>query len=347
MPDLSSHLVRMFAIFDRWQQRLSERWREGANRRTIVILLVLGAFSTYAYTAFIQPPDGFPLEKLVTIPSGSSLHDAAEALQEAQVVRSARLLSVIIILSGHQHDVHAGDYLFKEPRSVFTIARAVVFGQYGLEPIRIRIPEGATTKEMARIYDLRLERFNDQNFLAQAQLQEGYLFPDTYFFLPNATEDVVIRSMRQNFDEKVAPLAPLFASSTRSREDIIIMASILEREGNGKNDDRRHIASVLWNRIDRHMPLQVDAVFLYTIGKGTFQLTRKDLKSDSPYNTYVHVGLPPTPIGSPSLDSIVAALTPIESKDLFYLADRHGNTYFSKTYTEHARKKRLYVDTVR
>jgi UPF0755 protein len=211
--------------------------------------------------------------------------------------------------------------------------------------VRITIPEGATTDRMAKIYGDRLERFDPDAFLAQTKpAMEGYLFPDTYFFLPNATENLVIRTMRQNFDDKIAALAPLFASSTRSKEDIIIMASILEKEGNGRNDDRFHIAGILWNRIDKGMPLQVDAVFLYTIGRSTFSLTKEDLASDSPYNTYKVKGLPPTPIGSPSLASIEAALTPIPSKNLFYLADRAGHTYYSRTYTEHKRKKALYID---
>jgi UPF0755 protein len=95
------------------------------------------------------------------------------------------------------------------------------------------------------------------------------------------------------------------------------------------------------------MRLQVDSVFLYTIGRSTFHLTKADLASDSPYNTYRNKGLPPTPIDSPSLNSIIAALTPIPSKNLFYLADQHGVTYYSATYAEHARKKAMYIDSVR
>lgn len=345
--DPSHPLARLFSTLDRWQQELTNGWREGANRRTIVILVALGWLASYGYLAFLQPPAAFPAGELVTVSAGAPLEAVAAALEEARVVRSARALRALVTLTGHEHDVHAGDYIFKEPRSLFAIARAIIAGQYGLEPMRIRIPEGATTKDMAITYSLRLPRFNAKNFLAQAQVQEGYLFPDTYFFLPNATEDVIIRTMRQNFNDHIAPLAPQIASSSRSLDEIIIMASILEREGNGRDDDRRRIAGVLWNRIDRGMALQVDAAFLYTLGKGTFQLTLADLRSDSPYNTYRRKGLPPTAIGSPSLDSIEAALDPIPSKNLFYLADSQGNTYFSKTYTEHSQKKARYIDSVR
>lgn len=348
MPSPLLLLQRFFNLSDKAQNFLRAHWNKGANGRTVIILVAVGLASTLVYQSYIRPPDDFPLEHLVTIPEGASLQEAARSLEEQRVVNSAPAFRVLLTLLGHQHDVKAGDYMFKEPRNIFSVARIFVIGQFGLEPLRITIPEGATTERMAKIYSGRLERFDADAFLAQTKpAMEGYLFPDTYFFLPNATEDLVIRTMRQNFDDKTAALAPLFASSTRSKEDIIIMASILEREGNGRNDDRSHISGILWNRIDKGMPLQVDAVFLYTIGRSTFSLTKEDLTSDSPYNTYKVKGLPPTPIGSPSLQSIEAALKPIPSKNLFYLADRAGNTYYSRTYAEHARKKAIYIDPYR
>ena len=200
------------------------------------------------------------------------------------------------------------------------------------------------TKEMAALLDRQFERFDAKNFLAEAQPQEGYLFPDTYFFMPNATERTIIQAMRQNFDQHLSEIELRLASSTHSLKDIVIMASLIEREARDPKD-RRIIAGVLWNRLARKMPLQVDVTFLYTIGKDTFQLTTVDLISDSPYNTYKNKGLPPTPIGSPSLDSLLAAAEPTKNNYLFYLADHNGVTYFSRTYEEHLRKKRLYLGT--
>ena len=120
------------------------------------------------------------------------------------------------------------------------------------------------------------------------------------------------------------------------------MASILEREAHDL-EDRRMIADVLWRRLELGMPLQVDATFLYTLGKTTFDLTDADLEGDDPYNTYVNKGLPPGPIGSPSLESILAAVTPIKSDYLYYLADKNNVTYYSETYEEHLQKKRKYL----
>ncbi len=332
-------------IFDKGQDRvrhLTERWDLNANRRTIIILLLAGVLATYLYTAVIQPPDSFPLNELVEVSKGQSLGEVAQTLKEDNVVRSAFALRAIIKLMGDERGVRAGDYIFTEPRDIFSVAHTLAIGAYGLEPTRVRIHEGATTKEMAKLFDGRFERFDADNFLAQTKPQEGYLFPDTYFFLPNITEDTVIQAMRQNFDTKIAELAPQIASSTHPLSDIVIMASIIEREAHN-SVDRRRISGVLWNRLKIGMLLQVDVTFLYTIGKGTYQITMKDLMTDSPYNTYKNKGLPPTAIGSPSLDSLRAAVDPIESNYLFYLADRSGVTYFSKTYAEHLRKKNLYI----
>ena len=317
---------------------------EHTNRRSLLILITLGALSLHVYLGYIRPPESFPLNELVTVNEGASLTHTSRELSKAGVVRSASALRVLITLWGKEHQVHAGDYLFKEPLSLFEVARVLSIGAFGLEPVRIRIPEGSTVKEMAKLFDASLLRFDPQVFVDEALPFEGYLFPDTYFFLPNAKESVIVDTLRQTFDTETQPLSLEAASSSRSFEDVMIMASLVEREARNP-EDRRRIAGVLWNRIDKGMLLQVDAAFRYTNGKGTFDLTLKDLLEDSPYNTYQHKGLPPTPIGSPSLNSIEAALHPIPSKYLFYLADNDGITHYSTTYAEHLKLKKKYLGT--
>jgi UPF0755 protein len=342
MTPFKKLLEHAFAAYYRISEHFSVRWREHANRRTITILVVAGTLLTTLYLNVVRPPDNFPLETLVTIDDGQSVHDVAASLEKLGVVRSGNALRILTVLLGHERGVRAGDYLFQEPKDLFSVARAISIGAYGLEPIRIRIPEGATTKEMARIFEGKLLRFKSETFLPEAQPQEGYLFPDTYYFLPNVTENVVIRTMRQNFDTRTAEIADQIQTFGKPLEDIVIMASLLEREARTMQD-RRMIAGVLWSRLNKGMLLQVDAAFLYTLGKGTYQLTIADLKSDSPYNTYKYHGLPRGPIGSPSLDSITSAVTPIQHDYLYYLADRSGITHYSKTYAEHLRKKNLYI----
>ncbi len=333
--------------FDTWHVVVKEmlvRWHQNTNRRTLEIILCGGIIAAGMYLFVISPPGNFPVNTLVSVPEGSSLRSLSGNLRSEGVVRSAFVLRALVSVMGRERSVRAGDYLFKEPRNIFSVARALSIGQFGLEPLRVRIHEGAMVKEMALIFSRQLERINADRFLSKALPEEGYLFPDTYFFMPNATEDTIILAMRQNFDQHIEEIATQIASSTRTLAEIVTMASIVEREARDP-DDRRMIAGVLWNRLERGMALQVDVTFLYTIGKGTFQLTTQDLMSDSPYNTYRYKGLPPSPIGSPSLDSLLAAAEPTKNDYLFYLADNSGVTYFSKTYSEHLRKKRLYLGT--
>ena len=316
--------------------------RENANQRTLIIVPVIVVVILIPYLVFIRPPSAFPAGELVEIPEGLSLSEIAELLEREQVVRSATLFRSAVYVFGRERNVKFGDYFFKEPRNAFIVARALSYGVYGLEPIRIRVSEGTMVREMASLFAVYLKRFDEERFLSEARPMEGYLFPDTYFFLPNADDRLVLRTLRQSFYSRTVELEEEISASGRSLEDIVIMASILEREAH-TTKDRRMIAGVLWKRIDIGMPLQVDAVFLYSLGRTTFELTSADLASDSPYNTYRVRGLPPTPIGSPSLDSLRAAATPIANDYLYYLADSNNVTHFSETYEEHLKQKKLYL----
>lgn len=341
MRSLENSMRHVLDTLDAFQQKLSTQWREHTNRRTTIILVVLGVLITLSYVFLVEPPDEFPINELVEVRAGTSVSEIAASLKEQGVVQSAFVFKTLVMVLGNEREVRAGDYMFKEPKDVFAVARAISAGAFGLEPIRIRVPEGAMVKDMAVIFGNRLVRFNEENFLAQATRMEGYLFPDTYFFLPNATEDTVIQAMRQNFDAQIATIQEEIDASGKSLDVLVNLASIIEKEAYN-SDDRRKISSVLWNRLNRDMALQVDVTFLYTTGKGTFDLTRADLASDSPYNTYVNKGLPPTPIGSPSLDAIVAAAQPAKTDYLFFMADLQGVTHFCKTHACHEANKRRY-----
>ncbi|HUO50506.1 MAG TPA: endolytic transglycosylase MltG [Candidatus Paceibacterota bacterium] len=342
MDRFSKIIGHLFARAQKLQDHLSLEWREHVNRRTLVILSLAGLLAGLVYVFIIQPPNSFPTDQLVTIPDGASLDQTAKILKEDGVVRSELAFKLIVTLLGHERGVHAGDYEFKEPTDIFTVAHAVSVGAFGLVPYRIRIPEGATMRQMANIYAQVLPRFNSANFLAQTNNMEGYLFPDTYFFMPNATDATVIQAMRGEFDTKIAPLQAEIASSTHSLSEIVTMASLLEEEA-ANPTDRRMIAGILWHRIALGYPLQVDSTLIYSLQKPDTQLTISDLKGSDPYNTYVHKGLPPTPIGSPSYDSIVAALEPTPSDYLYYLADRSGVTHYAKTYAQQQHNEQIYL----
>jgi len=339
-----THRLRPYAeSLKAWVLRQEAIWDATTNRRNLLILILILVSGFVGYNRYIMPPALFPTDELVSIPSGLSVDELARELASQHVIQSPFALRTTIIVLGRATSVRAGDYLFKEPKSVFAIAHAITTGQFGLEPIKVRIPEGATTREIGEILEKQLERIDAERFAEEARAYEGYLFPDTYFFLPNATEQSVILAMRQNFDDKISTIMGDVVAFGRPLADIVTMASILEKEAHIFRD-RRMIAGVLWRRLDKDILLQVDAAFLYSIGRSTYTLTRANLRDESdPYNTYVHKGLPPTPIGNPGISSLTAAVTPIDQGFLFYLADRNGVTYYSKTYEEHLQKKRLYI----
>lgn len=345
MLSIITFIRRFFVRLDRGIERIRTEWNHRANMRSILIVLLIASAVVYCYTAMIAPPDDFPVRTLITVPSGSSSDQIAHSLVEQHVIRSAMAFEIAEILSGASNSLRAGDYMFKTPQNILAIAHIVATGAYGLEPIHITVPDGSTVKDMATLFAAQLPRFDASAFLAEAQPQEGYLFPDTYYFLPNVTEHTVVETMRQNFDQRIATLVPPIASSTYSLSDIVIMASIVEKEAN-TDHDRRMVAGVLWNRIAKNMPLQSDIPIMYVTGKYDSQLTMADLHNPSPYNTYVHAGLPIGPVDNPSLNAIDAAAFPIKNNYLFYLSDKSDTTYYATTYAGHMRNKALYMDHV-
>ena len=301
-------------------------------------LIVVGMF--YMYT--ISAPQDFEKDNLVIIPNGSTLQEISFQLEHENVINSPRIFSRIVVVLGGESEVKAGSYYFKEKENSVTIAKRIISGDHGLDPVKITIPEGYTIEQISTLFGNRFERFVPEDFVKMTSGKEGYLFPDTYFFFPDSTAKDVIERMEQNFKEKTLELAQRIEESGKSLQEIITMASIVQGEAYDLNDMKK-IAGVLWKRIEIDMPLQVDVTFRYINGKGTFDLSKEDLENDSPYNTYVHRGLPPTPISNPGLDAIVASIEYENSDYLYFLADNSGTIYYSKTFEEHKEKKSWYL----
>lgn len=302
----------------------------------IVFCSVLVAFFISAPLARVEPT-------VITIKEGATLSDVATTFAQKQIVRSGTLLKLAIVFSGKEERVVAGDYSFDGTGNLFSVARRITTGDYGLTPIRVTIPEGSSLVDMAALFGEYFPKFNTQEFLEATRGKEGYLFPDTYVFFPNAEAKEIVQKLERTFVERIKPYAAQIRASDYSLEEIITMASLIEREANTK-ESREIISGILWKRIEIGMPLQVDVTFDYINGKNTFDLTLDDLAIDSPYNTYRYPGLPPGPIGSPSLESVEAALNPIKTDFLFFLADRNGEVHYSATFDEHKEKKFRYLN---
>ncbi|MFH1402578.1 MAG: endolytic transglycosylase MltG [Patescibacteria group bacterium] len=291
---------------------------------------------------FICPPSDFPVGSIIKIESGKTLTQIAENLENENVIKSAPIFSFLTKILMNEKGVMAGDYFFEEKYSICRVVWRTIRGVFGISPIKITFIEGSTIFDVAGTLKNKFPDFDTEEFLKLAKAEEGFLFPDTYYFLSNVTPAAVIKTMRDNFDIKIKDIAEKIEKFGKTLEEIVIMASILEKEARTLNS-KRIISGILWKRIDINMPLQVDAVFPYINGKNTYQLSLADLKIDSPYNTYTNKGLPIGPIANPSMWSLLAAVTPVDSNYLFYLSDRSGNMYYAADFEQHKQNKRLYM----
>jgi len=320
-----------------------EDLQKNAKVHSVIIVMMVLIFSVMMTAFFIaQSPRDFPQEDtVISIVSGQSVTQISRALYDRHIITSPRVFQFLFeVMHG---SVKAGDYLFDREISIFDVARRLEQGDYGDVSIRVVIPEGASNTMIAEILKKQLPQFDQAVFTTKTADLEGYLFPDTYFFFPSTTTDQVIQILQQAFITETSDLEQEFLASGHSREDIIIMASILEKEATDNVEERAIISGILWKRIEKNIPLQVDAPFLYILGKGSSELTRNDLETDSPYNTYTRQGLPPTPIGNPSRGAIIAALHPVATTYLYYLHDNDGGVHYGTTYDEHINNKRTYL----
>jgi len=302
-----------------------------------VAIIIVGG-----YTLLFAPPSNFPSGSIVVISRGASVSDISEQLSDANIIKHSAVLNVILRIYGASSNVKFGSYLLKTPENVFTIANRLATGAHGLPPVRITFPEGVTVRDMAEKVEEALPLISKQDFISLGKSYEGYLFPDTYFFPPDATAESVISAMRANFDIKIAPLMNDIKASGRTVSDIITLASLVEKEARTE-ENRRIVAGILWNRLKLGMPLQVDAVFGYIFNRDTYSPSFEDLKVDSPYNTYRHTGLPPGPISNPGLVSLNAALNPTKTGYLYYLTGSDDLMHYATTYAGHQSNQRKYL----
>lgn len=296
-----------------------------------MFFMTLGAGFAWYIT---QAPESFPTGELIVIEEGESAREIAATMEAQGVVRSAVALYTILNLFHDPTEIKASTYKFNEPQSAFAVANRLATGEFGIGLIRFVHYEGERNELLANRAALLLEDFNTQEFFALSAGKEGKLFPDTYLIPETYTAAELINLLEATYESRVAPLRDAIANSNYTENEVIIIASLLEREANDR-ESKRMVAGIIENRLAADMPLQLDASIEYVLDKPLSELTADDLRQDSPYNTYTNPGLPPTPIGNPGLTAIEAVLRPIESNYLFYLTDSAGNFYYARTLSEH------------
>jgi len=327
--------------------------RPRSGRRWLVLLLVMasvaavGAGGGYWFRRLLEGPvSSRNFEATVVVIRGSSHHSIVEQLRAVGLLPHPFVFDYLAWQRGKAGSLRPGRYQLRSTMSVRQIYDAMVRGA----PIRITAPEGWTIRLIAqRLAEEGLltqaDSFTsaacDAHFLARhgikAPSAEGYVLPETYFFDPGVGAGEILETMVASFERHYA------ASANRARpavltswHQVVTLASLIERETSNEAE-KPLIASVYCNRLRRGMTLDCDATICYVLSKWREPLTAADLRTDSPYNTYVHKGLPPGPIACVGGSSIDASLSPAQTDFLYYCSKGDNTHYFSKTLAEHNR----------
>lgn len=309
----------------------------------LVVLGIVGYFGVTGYIGYLKSPADPSGERVAfVINPGETVSDVANKLEEKGIIRSAFAFKMAARDAGLT-GVNIGDFIVS-PAMTHTEIIDVLKG--GSTDVRVTLLEGWRVEQIAEELNEKL-KIDKTEFVAAAKEYEGYLFPDTYFFHPDASIETIINTMRSNFDRKYTPeLQNKIKAQGLTPEEGVILASLVEREGRSEKV-RTEVAGVLLNRLEMGMKLDIDATVQYA--KDSQKLKNGNLDKFwqpiavadyqgivSPYNTYTNNGLPPAPIANPSLMSLQAvANADPNTPYVYYYHDSQGNSYYAKTLEEH------------
>ncbi len=312
----------------------------------IFILLILApiAISRY-YNYLLEPVSKEETAQIFVVKPGQPIAQIAKNLEGAKLVKNALAFRLLVSQMGISKKIQAGDFRLSPNLSSRQIAQELT---HGAIDVWVTIPEGLRLEEQAARIEEKLKfgenekfQFDKKEYLKLAK--EGFMFPDSYLIPRDANANDVVLRLQETFNQKVGNLPQKGANNDLSEEEVIILASLVEREAR-TSEERSIIAGILLNRLEAGVALQVDATVQYAKGYDSSKnswwppVTTEDYQNvRSPYNTYLFVGLPPTPIASPGLESIQAAAEPADTDYFYYLHDREGKIHYARTQEEHDR----------
>lgn len=324
------------------------------SSRNKFFLLSLGLlflfFILVIYWLFFVPPPKTASTKVIFIKKGSHLKKVSEVLEQEGIIKNRRAFVLLTTILGKKAKVKAGEYEFHTQMLPLEVLDALVKGQ--VKRHLVTIPEGYTLSQVAQLLeDLNLVEKKGLlqkassppfiNALGLSQLAgptlEGFLFPDTYHLFREMDPEEVIQVMVYQFKKVFGPDLVHRASELGfSEREAVILASIIEKE-TPLPEEKPLISAVFHNRLKKKIPLQSDPTVIYGIKNFNGNLTKEDLLRRTPYNTYLMVGLPPTPICNPGKKSLLAAVHPAPVPYLYFVSKNDGSHYFSSDIEEHNR----------
>ncbi|MDO8639818.1 MAG: endolytic transglycosylase MltG [bacterium] len=275
-------------------------------------------------------------QKIFIIQKGQGIREIANKLKSEGFIKDSIIFFLLVKKMRIEGKIQAGDFRLSSSMTPEKIAETFT---HGTLDVWITIPEGKRATEIDEILKENIPSYKP-SWKIDLVKNEGYLFPDTYLIPKDAEINLILSIMKTNFEKKFNSLN-VDSKNKLSKNEIVIIASLIEREAKFPND-RPLISSVIRNRLDIDMALQIDATVQYALGfeedKKTWwrkELTIADLKIDSPFNTYKNIGLPPSPISNPGISSLEAAANPARTDYLYYMSDKNGITHYAKTLEEH------------
>lgn len=288
-----------------------------------------------------------PMDKassIFVVNKGDTVREITYNLKTKGFIKNPIVFFLLLKKLGLDKQIQAGDFRLSPSMTAEDIAQNLT---HGILDIWITIPEGKRAEEIAEILQKELATY-DPSWQSILKSNEGYLFPDTYLIPKDADIKIITALMLDNFEKKFSEITQNI-NSPLSKEDSVILASLIEREARFPQD-RPLVASVMLNRLNIGMKLDIDATVQYALGyqedKKTWwkkDLTLDDLKINSLYNTYVHAGLPPKPIANPGVASLQAALNPANTEYFYYISDKTGHNHYAKTILEHNANIKKYL----
>lgn len=318
--------------------------------KKILLGTVFVSLSTFLFVGFLivyisnPSQNGHGVEEL-KVDRGEPFYSVVLRLKEKGVITNERVFTLWARMWSLDKRIHWGLYRFELPMAPRKVLDQMVLGRGVFH--RITVPEGLTQRDIAELLEKEglvkgenfLKAASDPEILSQLGIEakqvEGYLFPDTYYFPASATEKDIVVAMVEHFKESYSPLMEQQAGALGlERHEVVTLASLVEKEV-GLEAERPLVSAVFHNRLRGGIPLQSDPTVIYGLKEFTGNLTRKDLRRPSPYNTYLNRGLPPGPICNPGLSSLQAALLPAEVTYLYFVSKNDGTHFFSKTIREH------------
>ena len=294
-------------------------------------------------------------EQTFKIEQGESVNSLASHLEEVGLIRDAEAFRAYLIYAGLDTSIQAGDYKLSTAMSIIDIARKVqdatpaevnfvILPGWRMEEIAAALPTSGLSISSDDFLAAARAPQPGFDFLAGAETTEGFLFPDTYIVPRGVTADILVTGFLRNFALRITPeLTAGFEQQGLSVYQAVTLASLVEREA-VQDEEKPMIASVYLNRLRQNMKLDADPTVQYALGYSLLQqswwtspLTLIDLQVNSPYNTYLNEGLPPTPIASPGLAALQAVAFPAKSNYLYFRAkcDGSGLHEFAETFEEH------------